>query len=196
MNKFVKYLLCIFFSILAINFLINLIGFFKYNSSYLISSRIKNNLQSESLISTGKDLEEKLNTQIDALKKQTSEDYPALGIIYYQTVSHYSSVAIIQNFLFSLIAGFALGNIIFFIFISDLHSYKLTIALILALFVTSLLLTLSDVYTAYANNETAQFGLSQIFWNMEVSGITYIIVCILTLIAKKIYKTYYEIRYS
>lgn len=196
MNKFVKYLLCIFFSILAINFLINLIGFFKYNSSYLLSSRIKNNLQSESLISTGKDLEEKLNTQIDALKEQTSEDYPALGIIYYQTVSHYSSVAIIQNFLFSLIAGFALGNIIFFIFISGLHSYKLTIALILALFVTSLLLTLSDVYTAYANNEAAQFGLSQIFWNMEVSGITYIIVCILTLIAKKIYKTYYEIRYS
>lgn len=196
MNKFVKYLLCIFFSILAINFLINLIGFFKYNSSYLLSSRIKNNLQSESLISTGKDLEEKLNTQIDALKEQTSEDYPALGIIYYQTVSHYSGVGIIQNFLFSLIAGFALGNIVFFIFISDLHSYKLTIALILALFVTSLLLTLSDVYTAYANNETAQLGLSQIFWNMEVSGITYIIVCILTLIAKKIYKTYYEIRYS
>lgn len=196
MNKFVKYLLCIFFSILAINFLINLIGFFKYNSSYLLSSRIKNNLQSESLISTGKDLEEKLNTQIDALKEQTSEDYPALGIIYYQTVSHYSSVAIIQNFLFSLISGFALGNIIFFIFISDLHSYKLTIALILALFATALFLTLSDVYTAYANNETAQFGLSQIFWNMEVSGITYIIVCILTLIAKKIYKTYYEIRYS
>lgn len=196
MNKFVKYLLCIFFSILAINFLINLIGFFKYNSSYLLSSRIKNNLQSESLISTGKDLEEKLNTQIDALKEQTSEDYPTLGIIYYQTVSHYSSVGIIQNFLFSLIAGFALGNIVFFIFISDLHSYKLTIALILALFVTSLLLTLSDVYTAYANNETAQLGLSQIFWNMEVSGITYIIVCILTLIAKKIYKTYYEIRYS
>ena len=59
MNKFVKYLLCIFFSILAINFLVNLIGFFKYNSSYLIAPQIKNNLQSESLISTGKELEEK-----------------------------------------------------------------------------------------------------------------------------------------
>lgn len=196
MNKFVKYLLCIFFSILAINFLVNVIGFFKYNSSYLIAPQIKNNLQSESLISTGKELEEKLNTQIDALKEQTNENYPALGIIYYQTIAHYSSVTVIQNFLFSLVAGFALGNIIFFIFISGLHSYKLVLVLILALFVTSTLFALSDIYTSYANNESSNFSISQIFWNMELTAILYTVICILAIIAKKVYQTYYEIRYS
>lgn len=196
MNKFVKYLLCIFFSILAINFLVNLIGFFKYNSSYLIAPQIKNNLQSESLISTGKELEEKLNTQVNALKEQTSENYPALGIIYYQTIAHYSSVTVIQNFLFSLVAGFALGNIIFFIFISGLHSYKLVLVLILALFVTNTLFALSDIYTSYANNESSNFGLSQIFWNMELTAILYTVICILAIIVKKVYQTYYEIRYS
>ena len=196
MNKFIKYLLCILFSILAINFLINVISFFNNTESYLTPARITANPTSEDLVELATDLENQLDSLTTDLKEQNGEDYPALGVMYYRTIAHYSSVTIIQNFIFSLIAGFALGNIIFFIFISELKSYKLALVLILALFISSTFLALSDIYTAIANSEEIKFGLPEIFWNMETSGIAYLIVCLISLVIRKITKTYYEIKYS
>ena len=196
MNKFFKYLLCIFFSILAINFVVSIIGFFKYNHSYLAQAQINANPTAESVVSVGKQLETNLETQITDLKSKNGNEYPALGILYYKAISHYSSVSIIQNFLFSLIAGFALGNIIFFIFISEFKTVKLAISLFLGLIVVCILLMLSDVYTAIANSEEIKFGLPEFFWNMELSGIVYLIVCMILSVIQKVYKTYHEIRYS
>lgn len=196
MNKFLKYLLCIIFSILAISFLTNAISFVKSTDSYLTPARITANPTSEDLIEVATELETQLDTLSTDLKEQNGEDYPALGVMYYRTIAHYSSVTIIQNFIFSLIAGFTLGNIIFFIFISGLKSYKLAIALFLVLLVLSLLLTLSDVYTAIANSEEVKFGLPEFFWNLEVGGIVYIIVIAIIYAIKKISTTYYEIKYS
>lgn len=196
MNKFFKYLLCIFFSIVAINFLLSIIGFFRYNSAYLMQAKINANPTSEAVTSMGQKLENTLETQINDLKTKNGEEYPALGILYYKAISHYSSVSIIQNFIFSLIAGFALGNIIFFIFISELKNFKLAISLLLALIIVCILLMLSDVYTAIANSEEIKFGLPEFFWNMEISGIFYLIACIVLIGINKLYKTYHEIRYS
>lgn len=116
--------------------------------------------------------------------------------MYYKAISHYSSVTVVQNFIFSLIAGFALGSMIFFIFISELKTYKLAFVILLILVITSLLLTISDVYTSIANSEEIKFGLPQFFWNMEVSSIAFIIILFILTTINKIYKTYYEIRYS
>ena len=196
MNKFIKYLLCILFSMLAINFLVNVISFFNNTESYLTPARITSNPTAEDLVELANDLENQLESLTNDLKEKNGEDYPALGVMYYRTIAHYSSVTIIQNFIFSLIAGFALGNIIFFIFISELKSYKLALVLILVLFISSTFLALSDIYTAIANSEEIKFGLPEIFWNMETSGIAYLIVCIIALGIRKITKTYYEIKYS
>lgn len=196
MNKFLKYLLCIFFSILAINFIVSIVGFFKYNSTYLMQAQINANPTSEALTSIGQELEDKLETQITDLKTKNGEEYPALGILYYKAISHYSSVSLIQNLIFSLIAGFALGNIIFFIFISNFKTFKLAIALFLALIVVCILLMLSDVYTAIANSEEIKFGLSEFLWNMELSGIVYFITCIVLIGINRVYQTYNEIKYS
>ena len=196
MNKFIKYLLCILFSILAVNFLVSFFSFFNYTDSYLTPARITKNPTSEDLVSLAKNLETQLDSLTTDLKEQNGEDYPALGIMYYRSIAHYSSVTVIQNFIFSLIAGFALGNIIFFIFISGLKFYKLTIAIIVSLFISSVFLALSDVYTAIANSEEIKFGLSEIFWNMEITGIAYFIVCFICLVIKKITTYYYEIKYS
>ena len=116
--------------------------------------------------------------------------------MYYKAVSHYSSVTVVQNFIFTLISGFALGSMIFFIFISGLKTYKLFFAILLVLVITSFLLTLSDVYTSIANSEEINFGLPQFFWNMEVSAITFLIVIVILVAINGFYKTYYEIRYS
>lgn len=196
MNKFLKYLLCIFFSILVINFIVSIVGFFKYNSAYLMQAQINANPTSEALTSVGQELEDKLETQITDLKTKNGEEYPALGILYYKAISHYSSVSLIQNLIFSLIAGFALGNIIFLVFISNLKNFKLAIALFLALIVVCILLMLSDVYTAIANSEEIKFGLSEFFWNMELSGIVYFITCIVLIGINQVYRTYNEIKYS
>lgn len=196
MNKKSKYFLCILFSILSLTFIINLISAIKYNSSYLATSKVNNNLNSEEIINMGNELEATLNTQITALKEQTSEEYPALGVIYYQTIAHYSSIAVIQNFIFSIIIGFTLGNMIYLFFISEFKSYKLILLLILVLFITGILISLSDIYIAYANNTTNNINLSSIFWNMEILVIQYIVVCLLMLFLKKVYTTYKEIRYS
>lgn len=196
MNKLLKYFVCILFSILAINFLTNLGSFCTNTDNYLESARINARPKAEDVMETGKTLENQLNTTINDLKKANGDDYPALGIMYYKAVSHYSSVTIIQNFIFSLIAGFALGSIIFFIFISELKTYKLFFAILLILIVTSFLLTLSDVYTSIANSEEINFNLPQFFWNMEVCAIAFAILTIILVVINKLYKTYYEIRYS
>lgn len=197
MNKFKKYLLCLLFSILAINFIVSAISFFDSFSQYLIPSQIKKEPTNDSLISIGKDLEKTLENTIYELNETHGEDYPALGIMYYQTISHYSSVALVQNFIFSLICGFALGNIIFFIFIAKLKSsYKLFTILVLVLFVTAFFLSLSDIITYVANSEEIVFGLSEIFWNMEVWAIPYTIICLVFCAIHKIYTVYKEIQNS
>lgn len=196
MNKFLKYLLCVLFSILAINFLVSLTSFLKNTDSYLESASINSNPKAEDVITTGQTLEKQLDKTINELKNKNGEDYPALGIIYYKAVAHYSSVTVVQNFIFTLIAGFALGSMIFFIFISGLKTYKLFFAILLILIITSLLLTISDVYTSIANSEEINFNLSQFFWNMEVSAITFLVVIVILIAINRFYKTYYEIRYS
>ena len=196
MNKFLKYLLCVLFSILAINFLVSLTSFLKNTDSYLESANINSNPKAEDVITTGQTLEKQLDKNINELKNKNGEDYPALGIMYYKAVSHYSSVTVVQNFIFTLISGFALGSMIFFIFISGLKTYKLFFAILLVLVITSFLLTLSDVYTSIANSEEINFGLPQFFWNMEVSAITFLIVIVILVAINGFYKNYYEIRYS
>lgn len=196
MNKFLKYLLCVLFSILAINFLVSLTSFLKNTDSYLESANINSNPKAEDVITTGQTLEKQLDKNINELKNKNGEDYPALGIMYYKAISHYSSVTVVQNFIFTLISGFALGSMIFFIFISGLKTYKLFFAILLVLVITSFLLTLSDVYTSIANSEEINFGLPQFFWNMEVSAITFLIVIVILVAINGFYKTYYEIRYS
>ena len=120
MNKFLKYLLCVLFSILAINFLVSLTSFLKNTDSYLESANINSNPKAEDVITTGQTLEKQLDKNINELKNKNGEDYPALGIMYYKAVSHYSSVTVVQNFIFTLISGFALGSMIFFIFILNM----------------------------------------------------------------------------
>ena len=196
MNKVVKYLLCVFFSILAINFIVSAVSCFSSISSYLIPSEIVKNPKDESIISVGKDLESTIEDTTDDLKDAHGEDYPALGIMYYRSVAHYSSVSNVQNFIFSLICGFALGNIIFFIFIAKFKSYKLVLCLILALFITAIFLSLSDVLTYVANSEEIKFSLSEIFWNMEITAIHYIIASLVLIGIHKVYNVYIEIQNS
>ncbi len=52
MNKFLKYLLCVLFSILAINFLISLTSFIRNTDSYLESARINAHPKAEDVITT------------------------------------------------------------------------------------------------------------------------------------------------
>lgn len=196
MNKILKYFLCVLLTILAINFLTGFRSFCVNTDTYLESASINANPKAEDVIETGKTLEKQLTNTINDLKDKNGEDYPALGIMYYKAISHYSSVTVIQNFIFSLISGFALGSMIFFIFLSGLKSYKLVLVILLILIITSLFLTLSDVYTSIANSEDAKFGLPQFFWNMEVSAIAFLIITFTLTAINKIYKTYYEIRYS
>lgn len=196
MNKVIKYLLCIFFSILAINFIVSAVSCFSSISNYLMRSQIVKNPNNESMISLGKELETTIEHTIEDLKSAQGEDYPALGIMYYSSVAHYSSVSNVQNFIFSLICGFALGNIIFFIFIAKFKSYKLIIFLLLSLFTTAFLLALSDILTFIANEEEIKFGLSQIFWNMEVTAIPYIITSLILYGINKICTVYIEIQNS
>ena len=196
MNKVLKYFLCVLFTILTINFLTSFHSFRINTNSYFESASINANPKAEDVIKTGQTLEKELSNTINDLKNKNGEDYPALGIMYYKAISHYSSVTVIQNFIFSIIAGFALGSMIFFIFISGLKTYKLALMLFLILAITSFLLTISDVYTSIANSEEIKFGLPQFFWNMEVSAIAFLIATFILTAINKIYKTYYEIRYS
>lgn len=195
-EKIFKYLKTICICILIVGFITSLISFLASINDYLTPARISKNPTDESLVSYAKDLEKNLNDLTDDLKDTYGENYPALGIAYYRTILHYSSEKIVQNFLFELIAGFGLGNIIYFIFIAKYKKYKLFIALVLALFITAIFLGLSDILTDFANSEKSDFGLSNIFWNMEVTSIPYIIVSLILIAFNKIYSTYIEIRNS
>lgn len=196
MNKLIKYFLCVFFSILVVNFFISAGTCFSNMNEYLIPSKIVKEPTNENFISIGKELETTIENSNLELKDAHGEDYPALGIMYYRTVAHYSSVASVQNFIFSLICGFALGNIIFLIYIVKFNSYKLVICLILILFATGFFMALSDILTYVANVEEIKFGLSQILWNMETIAIHYIIVCLVLCAIHKIYTVYVEIQNS
>lgn len=196
MNKVVKYLLCILFSILSINFIVSASSCFSSISQYLIPAEIIKNPTNEEVVSSGKDLESIIEDSTAELKEAHGEDYPALGVMYYRTVAHYSSVSNVQNFIFSLICGFALGNIIFFIFVVKFKSYKLIVCLILVLFVTAFFFALSDVLTYVANAEKVKFGLSEIFWNMEITAIHYTIACLVLAGIHKVYTVYVEIQNS
>lgn len=196
MNKFLKYLLCITLTIIVVNFLTSLTSFLRNTDTYLTSARITAKPNDEETIDMGQKVEKQLDSTINDLKEDYGENYPALGIMYYKAISHYSSVTVVQNFIFSLIAGFSLGHLIYFIFITKLSNVKAGIMIILGLVITATLLALSDIYTSIANSEVVKFGISEILWNMEVSAITYFIVYVLLKGFNKIYQTYHEIRYS
>lgn len=194
MSNFKKYFLCLLISILAVSFIVNIYSFCTNIGSYVDSGRITKDPENSSLESIASDLEESLNTNVQDLQETYGESYPALGIMYYKTVLYYSSVTIVQNFLFSLIAGFALGNMIFFIFIAKCSKYKVVIALILTLVLSGVFFALSDILTYFVNNEDYTFGFMEIFWNTEAISIPYIIACVILYVVHVVSKTFIEIR--
>lgn len=191
-----KYLLCVFCSILVINFIVSMASFFSKLDSYFTPSRISKDPTNEGLLSAVEDLEKDINTNIEEIKDVYGENYPTLAIFYYKSIAHYSSVTVIQNFLFSLIAGFGLGNIVYLIFVAKKKTYALTLLLILAFFVTATFLALSDVFTEIANNEQVKFGLPEILWNMEITAIPFVITTLILLACRKIYTVYVEVQNS
>lgn len=195
-EKILKYLKTICLWILIVCFITSFATFITNLDSYLRPTKIAKNPTEDSLVLYSKDIEEDLNKLTGDLKDVYGENYPALGIVYYKAILHYSSETVVQNFLFSLIGGFALGNIIYFVFIAKYKKYKLFICLVLALFVTAIFFSLSDIFTNYANNEKLEFTVNNIFWNMEVTSIPYIIISIILIVVQKIYSTYVEIRNS
>ena len=195
-EKIFKYLKTICLCILITSFIISFVGFISKLESYLKPAKINNNPTDSNIVSEGKKVESELEKLVDDLKDKYGENYPALGIVYHQTILHYSSVSTIQNFLLSLIVGFGIGNIIYFIFIAKYKKYKLFLALLIALLITSLLFSLSDILTNISNNKKIDFSLQNILWNMEVICIPYLIISIILIVANKIYSTYIEIRYS
>lgn len=195
-EKIFKYFKTIFISILIINFVVSFIACISNISKYLIPATITKYPTETTLLETGKAIEENLTELTDDLKSTYGEEYPALGIAYYRSINHYSTVSLIQNFIFSLIAGFGLGNIIFIIWMTKLPVNKKLAFLIIALFVVGFFVSLSDVLTFIANSEKIKFSMSEIFWNMEVAGIPYIIVSIFTYVAHYVYTVYNDIRNS
>lgn len=195
-EKFFKYFKTIILWILIFNFIVNFFGFFKNLDSYFIPSKILKNPTDSTLVSQAKDIEDNLESLQNDLKDNYGENYPALGISYFSAISHYSSTTIIQNFLFSLIAGFGFGNIIYFIFIAKYKKFKLFLALLISLFISAFLLGLSDILTYTSNGEEFEFSFKNILLNMELSSITFWIVSIVLIIINKVYSTYIEIRYS
>ncbi len=195
-EKIFKYLKTIFICIFIVSFITSAVSFLASINDYLTPSRIAKNPTDDSLVKYAKDLEKNLNELTEDLKDTYGESYPALGISYYRTILHYSSEKVVQNFIFNLIAGFGLGNIIYFVFIAKYRKYKLFMALVIALFITAFFLGLSDILTSIANSEKTKFGLSNIFWNMEVTAIPYVIVSLILIGVQKVYSTYVEIRNS
>lgn len=191
-----KYLKTVFLWILIVGFITSTVSFLANINDYLTPARITKNPTDDSLIKYAKELEKNVTDLTDDLKDTYGDSYPALGISYYRTILHYSSEKVVQNFIFELIAGFGLGNIIYFIFIAKYKKYKLFIALTIALFVCAIFLGLSDILTNIANAEKIDFSLSNIFWNMEVTAIPYIIISLVLIGIQKVYSTYIEIRYS
>ena len=195
-EKILKYFKTICLWILIISFIVSSISFVKNVSNYLTPSKIDKNPTNENLIHYTKSLEDNLDNLTKDLKDIYGENYPALGIIYYKTVLHYSSETLVQNFIFEIICGFGVGNVIYFIFIAKYKKYKLFIVLVIVLFITSIFLSLSDILTNVVNGERIDFSLSNLFWNMETTSIPYTITAIILITIQKIYSTYIAIRDS
>ena len=195
-EKIIKYLKTIFLWILIVGFIISVVSFINNINSFIKPAKIEKNPTNESFISQAKKIETELNDLTENLKDTYGENYPALGIIYYKTILHYSSTDLVRNFLFELIAGFALGNIIYFVFIEKFTKYKLFIVLTIGLFVTSIFLGLSDILINCANNELFEFNFDQIILNMVITSIPYTIISLMLIAVQKIYSTFIEIRYS
>ena len=195
-EKIFKYIKTVALWILIVSFFTSFVNFSTNLNSYLRPVKISTTPLDNNLISEAKKIESNLNELTDGLKDSFGDDYPALGIVYYKAILHYSSNTVVQNFLFSIIAGFGLGNIVFFIFVDKYKKYKLFFALLIALLCTSILFGLSDLLTNFANNEKLEFSISTVLWNMEVTVIPYCIVAIVLIVINKIYSTYKEIRFS
>lgn len=195
-EKIFKYLKTVFLCILIVSFLTGLVSFFSHLKDYLTPREIVKNPLDSNLISYANDVEKELDNLTYDMTSNYGEDYPAFGIVYYRAVLHYSSVSVIQNFLFGIIAGFGLGNIIYIVFIAKYKKLDLSIFFIISLFVTSVLFGLSDMFTNYANNEKIGFVFADILWNMETVGIPYFITTFVLMIIQKISSTYIEIRNS
>lgn len=193
---FIQYLKNIFFWILILNFIVSFFSFITNIESYLTPSKIAKNPTDSSLIDYGKNLEKELEDLTGDLKDTYGEDYPSLGICYYRTILHYSSNSLIQNFLFSIIYGFGLGNIVYFIFVVKYKKYKLFFSLLIILLISSLFLELSDILTCIANNEKIDFSINNFLLNMEITLVPYSLVSLALIIIKKVYQTYIDIRYS
>ena len=195
-EKILKYLKTVFLCILIINFLSSLIDFSNNLDSYLHPSKLVKNPTDTELISNAKNIEKDLNSLADDFKESYGEDYPALGVLYYRSIINYFYEININNFLSELIISFALGNLIYFIFISNFKKYKLFIALFVVLFVTSFFLELTNILPLIANKKPISFDIDSIIVQMGNIAILYTISAIILIIAQKIYSSYIEIRYS
>lgn len=195
-EKIFKYLKTICLWILIVSFITSCVSFANNISSYIKPVQIDKSPIDASLVSQAEDIEYELNKLTKELKELYGENYPALGIVYYKAILHYSSESLVQNFLFSLIAGFGLGNIVYFVFIAKYKKYKLFLALIIALFITALFFTLTDILTNFVNNEDFKITISEILFTMEVTAIPYTIVSLILIVVQKVSATYIEIRNS
>lgn len=195
-DKVIKYLKTICLWILIVSFITGLISFFLNLQDYLTPRQIIKNPVDESLVSYAKDVEKDVTDLTRDMTATYGEEYPAIGIIFYRTIVHYSSMHVIQNFLFGIIGGFGLGNIIYIVFIQKYKKWDLLIFFVISLFVTAVLFGLSDIFTSYANNEKVDFVFANILWNMEVVAIPYFITTFVLLLIQKLVSTFNEIRYS
>ncbi len=195
-EKIIKYLKTVFLWIFIVNFIISFLNFTNNIDSYLKPAEITNNLENKSIISEANSIESELNNLTYDLKEKYGENYPALGVTYYQTMFHYSSYTLVEDFLLSLIIGFEIGNIIYFIFIAKYEKYKLFFAILISIVITSIFFELYNNFISIANNTPTKFAIKNMILNIDKTLIPYSILSIMLVIVNKIYKTYIEIRYS
>lgn len=195
-EKIFKYLKTICLWILIVSFITSAISFSLSISDYVKIGLIKKNPTDTDLINYANSIETSIDKVTTELKDTYGENYPALGISYYETTLHYSSERLVQNFIFELIAGFALGNIMYFIFVAKYKKLKLFFALIIALLITAVLFCLSDILTNFVNGEGIDFTLKNILWTMELTAVPYMVLSILLLTLYQVYSYYIEIKNS
>ena len=195
-EKIIKYLKTVFLWIFIVNFIISFLNFTNNIDSYLKPAEITNNLENKSIISEANSIESELNNLTYDLKEKYGENYPALAVTYYQTMFHYSSYTLVEDFLLSLIIGFEIGNIIYFIFIAKYEKYKLFFAILISIVITSIFFELYNNFISIANNTPTKFAIKNMILNIDKTLIPYSILSIMLVIVNKIYKTYIEIRYS
>ena len=196
METIFKYLKTIVIWILIVNFVVSAYLFSTNISDYLSQGKIEQSLLDSDLISNAESIQDSLDGLASNLKSTVGDDYPALGVVYYKTILHYSTEKVVQMFLFSLILGFGLGNIIYFIFVVKFVKVKLLFALTIAACITGLFFGLTDILTYAANGEEFNLTIGEIVLDMEVTAIPYAIVSVILAILNKVYLAYVEIRDS